>query len=307
MFPHAELFTSVYDPEPWPERSPTRPVHASFLNRMPGASRHYPKLLPLMNRAFRSFDLSRLRPRALQQPRVREERAQAAGRAARLLLPHADALRLGGGVPRRARTVPRGARWLLPPLLAHLRRQDLAGRSRRSMCSSPTRAYVAERIRRYYGRDAADRAPPRRRRALPAAIERRARGLLPRLRPRGALQAGRPRGRGVRRSGARLKVAGDGRALDAVRERRRAPRASSSWARCPTPSATRCWRAPARCCSPARRTSGSCRSRPRPRARRSIAYGVGGALETVQDGVTGVLFDEQDARGLRRRSSASRR
>jgi glycosyltransferase involved in cell wall biosynthesis len=29
-----------------------------------------------------------------------------------------------------------------------------------------------------------------------------------------------------------------------------------------------------------------------------IAYGVGGALETVQDGVTGALFGEQDADGL---------
>ena len=39
-------------------RSPSAPVHASWLNRIPGRARHYPKLLPLMNRAFRSFDLS---------------------------------------------------------------------------------------------------------------------------------------------------------------------------------------------------------------------------------------------------------
>src|SRR5450759_1762422 len=58
MFPQAELFTSVYDPSPWPSQITERPVHSSFLNRIPGAVRHYPKLLPLMNRAFRSFDLS---------------------------------------------------------------------------------------------------------------------------------------------------------------------------------------------------------------------------------------------------------
>src|ERR1039458_5255477 len=57
MFPQAELFTSVYDPGPWPVQIKTRTVHSSFLNRIPGAVRHYPKLLPLMNRAFRSFDL----------------------------------------------------------------------------------------------------------------------------------------------------------------------------------------------------------------------------------------------------------
>ena len=33
-------------------------VHTSFLDRLPAARRHYPKLLPLMNLAFESFDLS---------------------------------------------------------------------------------------------------------------------------------------------------------------------------------------------------------------------------------------------------------
>ena len=34
------------------------PRHASFLDRLPGSRTHYPKLLPLMNLAFESFDLS---------------------------------------------------------------------------------------------------------------------------------------------------------------------------------------------------------------------------------------------------------
>ena len=45
MFPKAELFTSIYDPEPWPAIVTERPVHASYLNRIPGAQAHYPKLL----------------------------------------------------------------------------------------------------------------------------------------------------------------------------------------------------------------------------------------------------------------------
>ncbi len=60
LFPQAELFTSVYDPRPWPPQITERPVHASFLNKIPTATRNYPKLLPLMNRAFESFDLSGL-------------------------------------------------------------------------------------------------------------------------------------------------------------------------------------------------------------------------------------------------------
>ncbi|HST56501.1 MAG TPA: glycosyltransferase [Solirubrobacteraceae bacterium] len=57
-FPSAELFTTVYDPRQWPAAITDRVVHTSFLNRLPGARRHYPKLLPLMDHAFRSFDLS---------------------------------------------------------------------------------------------------------------------------------------------------------------------------------------------------------------------------------------------------------
>jgi hypothetical protein len=58
LVPHAELFVSVYDPAPWPALITDRPVHPSFLNRMPGASTHYARLLPLMDLAFRTFDLS---------------------------------------------------------------------------------------------------------------------------------------------------------------------------------------------------------------------------------------------------------
>jgi nucleoside-diphosphate-sugar epimerase/glycosyltransferase involved in cell wall biosynthesis len=56
LFPDAEVFTSVYDPEPWPAIIREHAVHASFVGRLPRATRIYPRLLPLMRRAFRSFD-----------------------------------------------------------------------------------------------------------------------------------------------------------------------------------------------------------------------------------------------------------
>jgi glycosyltransferase involved in cell wall biosynthesis len=58
LLPQAEVFTSVYDPEACPAEFRSRAVHPSFLDRVPGARRHYPYLLPLMDAAFRSFDLS---------------------------------------------------------------------------------------------------------------------------------------------------------------------------------------------------------------------------------------------------------
>jgi hypothetical protein len=59
MLPDAEVFTSVYEPANWRPELGDRVVHASFLDRLPAARRHYPKLLPLMNAAFESFDLGR--------------------------------------------------------------------------------------------------------------------------------------------------------------------------------------------------------------------------------------------------------
>jgi glycosyltransferase involved in cell wall biosynthesis len=57
LFPQAELFTTVFDPTPWPPAIAERSVTSSFLDRLPGARTRYPKLLPLMDRAVRSFDL----------------------------------------------------------------------------------------------------------------------------------------------------------------------------------------------------------------------------------------------------------
>ena len=40
LFPQAEIFTSIYDPRPWPPLITERPVHASFLNRIPRREPH---------------------------------------------------------------------------------------------------------------------------------------------------------------------------------------------------------------------------------------------------------------------------
>ncbi len=57
IVPQAEIFTTVYDPDRYGPPISARPVHPSFLDRIPGAHTHYPKLLPLMNAAWRRTDL----------------------------------------------------------------------------------------------------------------------------------------------------------------------------------------------------------------------------------------------------------
>ena len=58
LLPQAEVFTSIYDRATAPDEFARRVVHTSFLDRVPGAKRRYPYLLPFMDAAFRSFDLS---------------------------------------------------------------------------------------------------------------------------------------------------------------------------------------------------------------------------------------------------------
>lgn len=57
LFPHADIFTHVYAPGAVSRVIASRPVHTSFINRLPGARRHYQKYLPLMPAALEHLDL----------------------------------------------------------------------------------------------------------------------------------------------------------------------------------------------------------------------------------------------------------
>ena len=138
MFPQAELFTSVYDPAPWPAQITERPVHGSFLNRIPGAARHYPKLLPLMNRAFRSFDLSGF-DLVLSSSHACAKNVRAPPAALHVCYCHTPMRYAWEEGFLDGEEVGRVTRLLLPPLLARLRREDLAGAAART-CSWPTPA-----------------------------------------------------------------------------------------------------------------------------------------------------------------------
>lgn len=57
LFPDADIFTHVYCPERVSGLIRSRPVKTSFIQRLPGATRHYQKYLPLMPMALEQFDL----------------------------------------------------------------------------------------------------------------------------------------------------------------------------------------------------------------------------------------------------------
>ncbi|HEY0515815.1 MAG TPA: glycosyltransferase [Solirubrobacteraceae bacterium] len=294
MFPQAELFTSVYDPAPWPQSIKGRPVHTSFLDRLPGATRQYPKLLPLMNRAFRSFDLS--------------------GFDLVLSSSHACAknVRRPAGVPHvcychtpmryaweegflAGEEVGRLTRLALPPLLARLRREDREGAAGVDVFVANSR-HVAARIERFYGRDARVVHPPvdvehylqlqRRAGEYYLAFGR----VVPYKRVDVAAAA-------CERLGRELRVAGDGRALAAVR----AEHAGSSIRYLGTVSARErdeLLSGARALLFPGEEDFGIVPVEAQAAGLPVIAYGVGGALETVLDGSTGLLFGEQSAESL---------
>ena len=158
LFPDAELHTLVYRPGTTTPRIDALRVHQSPLGRLPGAERHYRKLLPLF-----PWAVSRLRPGSCDLV-LSSSHAVAKGvrpppgavhlcycfTPMRYVWDQADAY-LGRGL----------RRTLAWPLVASLRRWDRRAsapeRVHRFLAISRT---VAARIRRHYGREARVLHPP---------------------------------------------------------------------------------------------------------------------------------------------------
>jgi glycosyltransferase involved in cell wall biosynthesis len=294
MFPCAELFTSVYDPSPWPALITERPVHSSFLNRIPGASRHYPKLLPLMNRAFRSFDLSRF-DLVLSSSHACAKNVQASPATLHVCYCHTPMRYAWDEDFLEGEEVGRVMRLLLPPLLARLRREDLEGSVGPDVFVANS-AHVAERIERCYGRSAEVVHPP-------VDVEhylslKREPGdyylafgrVVPYKRVDLAVAACESLGRA-------LKVAGDGRALEAVREQARGAE-TELLGKVSEIERDRLLGGARALLFPGEEDFGIVPVEAQAAGVPVIAYGIGGAAETVRDGLTGVLFGQRSATAL---------
>jgi len=295
MFPAAELFTSVYDPAPWPAAIAERPVHVSALNRIPGASRHYPRLLPLMDRAFRSFDLSRF-DLVLSSNHACAKNVRTPASALHVCYCHTpmryaweegflDGERLGGL-----------ARLALPRLLRRLRRQDLAGAASPDVFVANSR-HVAERIARYYGRSAEIVHPPVHvedflgLERLPGDSYLVFGRVVPYKRVDLAVGA-------CERLGRRLDVAGDGRALAAISAQARGDDGIRFLGRVSEEERDGLLTRARALLFPGEEDFGIVPVEAQAAGVPVIAYGVGGAGESVLDGETGVLFERQDAAAL---------
>jgi glycosyltransferase involved in cell wall biosynthesis len=293
MFPQAELFTSVYDPAPWPAQITERPVHASYLNRIPGAVRHYPKLLPLMNGAFRSFDLSGF-DLVLSSSHACAKNVRTAPGTLHVCYCHTPMRYAWEEGFLEGEPVGRLTRLALPPLLKRLRRQDLAGAAGPDVFIANSQ-HVAERIATYYGRSAEVVHPPIDVEHF-LGLERDPQDyylvfgrVVPYKRVDIAVAACASLGR-------KLKVAGDGRAMDSVRAEARA--GVELLGKVGAEERDRLLSGARALLFPGEEDFGIVPVETQAAGTPVIAYGIGGAAESVLDGSTGVLFGEQSVAAL---------
>ncbi len=295
MFPHAELFTSIYDPAPWPAIITERPVHASYLSRLPGAKTHYPKLLPFMTRAYRAFDFSGF-DLILSSNHACAKNIRTPPGALHVCYCHTPMRYAWDESLLEGEEIGRATRLALPLMLRRLRRQDLEGATSPDVFVANSHN-VADRIRRYYGRTAEVVNPPVNVSRLLGLPRRPGEDYLvfgrvvPYKRVELAVAA-------CVRLGRRLNVAGDGRAMASVRAAATGHPGVELLGRVDDAERDALMGSARALLFPGEEDFGIVPVEAQAAGLPVIAYRVGGASETVIDGQTGVLFDEQDTSGL---------
>jgi glycosyltransferase involved in cell wall biosynthesis len=291
LWPEAPIYTTVHDPDNLPPECRSWDVRTSFLQRVPGARRNHRPFLPLMPFAFESFDLS------AYDVVVASATACAKG----VIVPPTTRVVCYCHTPPRYlwdqyQTLTRGtrARPLMAVAATWLRMWDRLAADRVDLFVANSET-VAARIRTYYGRQPVIVYPPvdtRRLRpdGLPPddyllVVAR----LVPSKRVDLAVQAASHLGR-------RLLVVGDGP------ERRRLERMAGPTVQFlgtrPDAEVARLYARARAFLFPGLDDFGIAPVEAQAAGRPVVAYGRGGATETVFDGVTGVLFDEPSVDGL---------
>ncbi|MBZ9604319.1 glycosyltransferase family 4 protein [Phyllobacterium chamaecytisi] len=158
MFPQADIFTLVCNPDRISDFLKTRNIRTSFLQKIPGAKRHYTKMLPLMPFALEQFDLQEY------DLVLSSESGPAKG-----VITRADALHICYcHSPMRYiwdqfHVYRLGLPWLGRALMSitapMLRAWDVTTASRVDVFVANS-SYVANRIQRFYDRDSAVIHPP---------------------------------------------------------------------------------------------------------------------------------------------------
>ena len=295
MFPHADIYTHVAVPEALSETLRAHRIEESFVARLPFARRAYQSYLPLMPRALEQFDLTGY------DIVISSEAGPAKGvipppDAAHLCYCHSPMRYLWDQYHVYRAGAGRLTRAAMPLITHRLRQWDVTSAARVDRFAANS-THVAGRIDKYWRRDAAVVHPPV---AIDdfAPVPASARGdfylwageLAPYKRPELAIEA-------FRRLGRKLVMIGG---PEPVRARLAASAPKNVTLLGRTDFATlKDHLARARALIfPGEEDFGMVPVEAMASGRPVIAYGRGGARDTVIDGATGLLFGDQSAAAL---------
>jgi glycosyltransferase involved in cell wall biosynthesis len=289
MFPQADIFTHVYVPETVSAKIRRHQVKTTFINKLPGAARRYKKYLPLMPLALEQLDLSGY------DLIISSESGPTKGiitppSAVHLCYCHSPMRYVWNMFHEYRERSGLLTRLAMPIFTHYLRMWDVTSAARVDHFVANSHN-VAARIKRYYGRSADVIPPP----VDVEAFERVSDGeredymlmvgeLVAYKRPELAIEA-------FNQMKARLVVIGGGEMLTRIR-RLAGPTVSVLG---PRPFADLRYHY-ARCRAlifPGEEDFGLVPVEAMASGTPVIAYGQGGALETVVPNLSGILFDEQ--------------
>jgi glycosyltransferase involved in cell wall biosynthesis len=296
LFPHAPIYTLLHIRGSVAPELEARDIRTSFAQNLPGVARRYRWYLPLFPRAIESFDFSAydlvlssshcVAKGAIPGPRTLH--VSYCFTPMRYVWDRYDDY-FGPG------RMPAPLRLAIKPMAARLRRWDARTSSRvhRFVADS---AYVAERIQRYYGREAdvihapvdADFYTPGADR--PGTYDLVVSALAPYKRVDLVLEA-------YRGSGRPLKIVGSG--PERERLQAGAPPEAEFLGYVDDARLRELYRGCRVVIMPGVEDFGIVPLEAMACGRPAIVYGEGGGLETVLDGVTGLVFREPTAASLR--------
>jgi len=289
IFPEADIFTHVYVPDAVSEAIRRHRVKTTFIGSLPRAARLYKRYLPLMPLALEQLDL-RGYDLVISSESGPAKGVIAPPHALHLCYCHSPMRYLWNMYHDYQSQAGRVTRMAMPILAHYLRLWDAASAVRvdHFVANSET---VAARIRRYYGREAAVVWPPVDTDAFMIAPDHERSDymlmvgeLVAYKRPELAIEA-------FNRTRARLVVIGGGEMLHRIR-RLAGPTVEVLGPR-PFEELRHHY---ARCQAlifPGEEDFGIVPIEAMASGRPVIAYGRGGATETVLPGLTGLLFEEQ--------------
>lgn len=293
LYPEAPIYTSIYDRARMPPEYRRMDIRTSFMQRLPGVMRHHQSYLGLYPLAFESFDLdgcdvvlsnsSAFCKGVLTGPTTLH--------VCYCLTPMRWVWDYRSYVERER--LGRLPRWGLPPVISALRVWDVASSQRVDEFVGISRA-VAARIRKYYRREAAVIYPPVRtelfdKRETPGNYYLVVSRLIPYKRIDLAVEA-------FSRLGIPLKIVGDGRGRAAL-ESRAGPNVQFV-GKVAEQELAQLYLGCRAFVFPGEEDFGIAPVEAQAAGRPVIAFAAGGALDTVVDGETGVLFAEQTTNAL---------